>query len=309
MNKMTELQQIFGRDLLPGDGELLFNEPMAPHCSFKIGGAAEVFFTPNSTSALIKALRLAEENGAPCRVLGNGSNVLISDKGLPGLVIRIAGGLTALYLREDGAVYCEAGVSLKRLCTFALENGLSGMEFAYGIPGSVGGAVYMNAGAYGGEIKNVLQTVTCVLPDTLEVTERDARALDIAYRSTPFMHNKEIITAAVFSLTPGDPAAIRERMNELMAKRKASQPLEYPSAGSTFKCPPGGYAAAMIDQSGLKGYRVGGAEVSEKHAGFVINKNNATFADVMGVIAGVRAAVRQNFGVTLETEVEILGEE
>ena len=306
---MTNLQTLFGNCIAPFNGEALYNEPLAGHCSFKIGGPAEIFYTPQDEAALIAAMRFAREQGAPLHILGNGSNVLISDRGLPGVVIRLMNGLTALYVQEDGGIFSGAGVSLKRLCTFALENGFTGLEFAYGIPGSVGGAVYMNAGAYGGEIKNVLQTVRCIDPETFEIKTYDAASLSIAYRSTPFMQNKEIITGATFALEKGDTEQSRARMNELMAKRKASQPLEYPSAGSTFKRPPGGYAAAMIDQSGCKGYRVGGAEVSTKHAGFVINTGNATFGDVMDVIEGVRAKVRENFGVTLETEVEILGEE
>jgi UDP-N-acetylmuramate dehydrogenase len=308
MSGLNALQERFAAAADAREGEAIYNAPLSAYCSFKIGGPAEILYIPHTEDALVFALRFAREAGAPCRVLGNGSNVLIDDKGLPGLTLRLAGGLTELYLREDGAVYCGAGVSLKRLCTFALDNGLAGLEFAYGIPGSVGGAVYMNAGAYGGEIKNVLESVRCIDPATLEKRERAAAGLDIAYRSTPFMTNGEIITGAAFRLAPGDPAVSKARMNELMAKRKASQPLEWPSAGSTFKRPKEGYAAAMIDQTGLKGYRVGGAEVSEKHAGFVINKNNATFADVCGVIEGVRQAVYEKFGVRLETEVEILGE-
>lgn len=309
MTGMTDLQTAFDAFITPYHGDVLFDEPLASHCSFKIGGPAEIFFTPYDEEALFAALGYAKENGVQLHILGNGSNVLISDRGLGGVTVRLMGGLTALEKRADGSVFCGAGVSLKRLCTFALENGLTGLEFAYGIPGSVGGAVYMNAGAYGGEIKDVLQTVRCIDPATLGIKEYDASLIEIAYRSTPFMENKEIITGAVFRLIPGDAKASKNRMNELMAKRKASQPLEYPSAGSTFKRPPNGYAAAMIDQSGLKGYRVGGAMVSEKHAGFVINRENATFRDVLGVIEGVRNTVEQKFGTRLELEVEILGEE
>lgn len=305
---MTELQAQFAAYTADLGGEREFDASLAPCCSFKIGGSAEILYTPKTEEALIAALRFAREHGAPCHILGNGSNVLISDRGLPGLVIRLKDGLADLRMLENGMIFCGAGVPLKRLCVFALETSLTGLEFAYGIPGSVGGAVYMNAGAYGGEIKNVLKTVRCIVPDTLETVERDASLLEISYRSTPFMQNKEIITGAVFQLTPGDETAIREKMNELMGRRKASQPLEYPSAGSTFKRPKGGYAAAMIDQCGLKGYRVGGAEVSTKHAGFVINKENASFRDVLDVIAGVRNAVLEKHGVYLETEVEILGE-
>ena len=305
---MTALQSSFADYIKTYAGDAQYDAPLAPLCSFKIGGPAEILYTPKNEEALLAALRFAKEQGCAWKILGNGTNLLISDAGVKGLVLRLKDGLTGLSLGEHGEIACGAGVSLKKLCTAALEAGLTGLEFAYGIPGSIGGAVYMNAGAYGGEIKNVIQSVRVIRPDTLEVIERRADDMDIAYRSTPFMQNGEIIVNAVFALQPGDPEAIRAKMNELMGKRKASQPLEYPSAGSTFKRPVGGYAAAMIDQSGLKGFRVGGAEVSTKHAGFVINIDNASFSDVMGVIEGARARVKEKFGVTLETEVEIWGE-
>ena len=305
---MTALQSSFADYIKTYAGDAQYDAPLAPLCSFKIGGPAEILYTPKNEAALLAALRFAKESGCDRKILGNGTNLLISDDGVKGLVLRLKEGLTEMTLGENGKISCGAGVSLKKLCTAALDAGLTGLEFAYGIPGSIGGAVYMNAGAYGGEIKTVLGSVRVIRPDTLEVIERRADDMDIAYRSTPFMQNGEIIVNAVFALQPGDPEAIRAKMNELMGKRKASQPLEYPSAGSTFKRPAGGYAAAMIDQSGLKGYRVGGAEVSKKHAGFVINIDNASFADVMGVIGGVRAKVKEKFGVTLETEVEIWGE-
>ncbi|MCH5197404.1 MAG: UDP-N-acetylmuramate dehydrogenase [Oscillospiraceae bacterium] len=302
------LREEFSEYIKDQSAEALYNEPLSSHCSFKIGGPADILYTPFDENALICALRFAAENSVPFRVLGNGSNVLISDKGLRGVTIKLIGGLTELCFTEDGEIFCGAGVSLKKLCTFALENGLSGLQFAYGIPGSVGGAVYMNAGAYGGEIKNVLTKVRCVDPKTFETEEIPACEIDIAYRSTPFMTNGKIITGAYFSLQNGDKEEIKKEMNSLMAKRKASQPLEYPSAGSTFKRPANGYAAAMIDECGLKGCAVGNAEVSVKHAGFVINKGGASFGDVMGVIEKVRQTVLKEKGVYLETEVEILGE-
>lgn len=305
---MTALQSSFADYIKTYAGDAQYDAPLAPLCSFKIGGPAEILYTPKNEEALLAALRFAKEQGCEWKILGNGTNLLISDAGVKGLVLRLKDGLTEMTFGEYGEIACGAGVSLKKLCTAALEAGLTGLEFAYGIPGSIGGAVYMNAGAYGGEIKNVIQSVRVIRPDTLEVIERRADDMDIAYRSTPFMQNGEIIVSAVFALQPGDPETIRAKMNELMGKRKASQPLEYPSAGSTFKRPVDGYAAAMIDQSGLKGFRVGGAEVSTKHAGFVINIDNASFSDVMCVIEGVRAKVKEKFGVTLETEVEIWGE-
>lgn len=287
------------------NGTLTFEEPLKGHTSFKIGGPAEAFFVPKTEEALKKAVAFAKEKDIPCRILGNGSNLLVSDDGVRGLVIMLSGGLTALKTTGDGQIFSAAGVSLKRLCVFALEQGLTGLEFAYGIPGSVGGAVYMNAGAYGGEIKNVLSSVRALDPATGEITELDAGDLDISYRHTPFMTNNLIITGAAFRLQAGDPAFIRSKMDELLGRRKASQPLTFPSAGSTFKRPKNGYAAAMIDECGLKGFSVGGAEVSTKHAGFVVNKGDATCKDVLAVIDGVRKTVLEQKETVLETEVEI----
>lgn len=289
---------------LPGD--VIPGAPLKNHCSFKIGGPAEVLFVPRSEKALIAAICFCNENGVRLTVLGNGSNVLISDKGLPGIVVKLMGGLDDLMYLGDNVIAAGAGVSLKRVCMLAREKSLTGLEFAYGIPGSVGGAVYMNAGAYGGEIKNVLLSVRSVSRADGSVEETPAADLAFQYRNTSFMKNGRIITAVYFRLAPGDPAAIADRMNELMAKRKASQPLEYPSAGSTFKRPPVGYAAAHIDACGLKGCRVGGAMVSEKHAGFVLNTDHATFQDVRALMRDVQRIVLEKDGVLLEPEVEIL---
>ena len=282
--------------------------PLSELVSFRVGGPAAFVLQPKEEGSLGRALDLCRAAQIPVILLGNGTNVLPSDEGFSGLILQLSGDGTAP-LFEGEKVTVGAGCSLTALAKESVQRGLMGLERLCGIPGTVGGAVAMNAGAYGGEIKNVLQKVRCIDPATLETKEYEASSLDISYRSTPFMKNKEIITGAVFSLSAGDPAEIRGKMNELMGRRKASQPLEYPSAGSTFKRPPNGYAAAMIDQSGLKGYRVGGAMVSEKHAGFVINRRNATFRNVMDVIEGVRNTVEQKFGTRLELEVEILGEE
>ncbi len=287
------------------DGTLLYEEPLAGHTSFKIGGNAEAFFTPRTEEALSEAVRFARENDIPCRILGNGTNLLVRDEGVRGLVIALSGGLTELSETGDGEIYCSAGVSLKRLCTFALERSLTGLEFAYGIPGSVGGAIYMNAGAYGGEIKNVLVSARVLDPKSGSIETLAAAGLDISYRHTPFMTNGLVILGGTFRLEKGDEELIRARMNELMGKRKASQPLTYPSAGSTFKRPKTGYAAALIDECGLKGFSVGDAEVSTKHAGFVINKGSASFDDVMRVIANVRETVLEKKHTYLRTEVEI----
>ena len=304
---MTDTQKRFSDYIKDYNGELLLDEPLSRHCTFRIGGPGEVVYTPKDEAALKAALLFARKNGVPLHVLGNGSNVLIADEGLKGVTLLLINGLTDLLYLGDGMIACGAGVPLKRLCVFALEHSLTGLEFAYGIPGSVGGALYMNAGAYGGEMKNVLSSVRSVDPQTGEPTETPLSELEYAYRDTTFMRSGRIITAGYFRLEPGDKDEISAKMNELMGKRKASQPLEYPSAGSTFKRPPVGYAAAHIDQCGLKGRRVGGAQVSEKHAGFVINTGGATFKDVTELMRVIQEEVRAQHGVTLTPEVEILG--
>jgi UDP-N-acetylmuramate dehydrogenase len=303
---MTETQKQFSAHIEPYNGELLLDEPLSRHCTFRIGGPGEIVYTPHDEKALIAALRFAAENDTKLHVLGNGSNVLIADEGLKGITLLLIGGLTELVDLGDGLIACGAGVPLKRLCMFALEHSLTGLEFAYGIPGSVGGALYMNAGAYGGEMKNVLASVRSVDRATGEVEETPLSELTYAYRNTSFMKNGRIITAGYFQLQPGDPEMIKAKMQELLGKRKASQPLEWPSAGSTFKRPPVGYAAAHIDECGLKGRSVGGAQVSEKHAGFVINTGGATFRDVTALMDVIRQEVFRQHGVTLEAEVEIL---
>ena len=303
---MTDTQKRFSDYIKAYNGELLLDEPLSRHCTFRIGGPGEAVYTPRDEAALRAALTFARHNGVPLHILGNGSNVLIADEGLRGIVLLLINGLTDLLYLGDGMIACGAGVPLKRLCVFALEHSLTGLEFAYGIPGSVGGALYMNAGAYGGEIKNVLSSVRSLDPVTGEPEETPLRDLEYAYRNTSFMKNGRIITAGYFRLEPGDRDAISAKMNELMGRRKASQPLEYPSAGSTFQRPPVGYAAAHIDECGLKGRRVGGAQVSEKHAGFVINTGGATFADVTELMRVIKEEVLRRHGVTLEPEVEIL---
>ena len=298
-----EVFSAYMRDL---DAGLLFEEPLKDHCSFRIGGPAEALVIPKNEKALIAAIRFARENGERLTVLGNGSNVLVSDDGVRGIVVKLAGGLTDLIYLGEGVIAAGAGVSLTRLCLFALEKDLSGLEFAYGIPGSVGGAVYMNAGAYGGEIKNALMSVRVVSLADGGVREIPAYGLDMRYRHTPFMDKKDVITAAYFRLTPGDKERIGGEMRELLQRRKASQPLEYPSAGSTFKRPKDGYAAALIDRCGLKGFSVGGAAVSTKHAGFVLNMGGATCRDVLALMDEIKKKVLAETGTELEPEVEVL---
>lgn len=306
-DKMTLYDEL--RTALHGlDADLTENEPLKEHCTFKIGGSAEVFLCPKSEKALIKALEVVSRRGDKLTVLGSGSNVLISDKGLSGLTVKLTGGLTDIIYLGDGVIGCSAGVPLSRLCTFALDKELAGLEFAYGIPGSVGGAVYMNAGAYGGEMKDVLLSVRSVSKDGTGLSETPASEMDISYRKTPFMTNGRIVTAAYFQLKHGEREDILGRMTELMNKRKSSQPLDYPSAGSTFKRPENGYAAAHIDECGLKGLSHGGARVSEKHAGFIINTGNAASDDVLSLINEVKAVVLEKHGVELTPEVEYLSD-
>lgn len=250
-------------------------------------------------------------------LLGNGSNILFEDAGYHGVVIDTTALKMGIGILENvchpgaapGEVYdavaAGAGLKLSALCTAALENGLTGLEFAYGIPGTVGGAVYMNAGAYGGEMKDVLDKVTYLTQDGQIVTE-EAATLDLAYRHSIFEENGGCILSAQFHLKRGDPEAIRARMNELMAKRVEKQPLDKPSAGSTFKRPAGAFAAALIDQCGLRGYRHGGAAVSEKHCGFVVNMGGATCADVLALCDEVRAIVKEKTGYELEKEIRVV---
>lgn len=302
---MTELQKSFTSNFKNSDCLILLDEPLKNHCSFKIGGDAEILVIPKNEKTLSQILKYATERSVTIRIIGNGSNLLISDDGLRGIVVKLMNGLSDLIYLGDGIIACAAGVSLTRLCNYALSLSLSGLEFAYGIPGSVGGAVFMNAGAYGGEIKDVLYSVRSV-DKKGNAEETPAKELCLSYRNTSFMTNGRIITQAYFKLTKGDKDEIKARMDELMSKRQASQPLEYPSAGSTFKRPKEGYAAAHIDECGLKGTSVGGAEVSRKHAGFIINTGNATFSDVTRLMEKVIQTVNEQHSVLLEPEVVIL---
>lgn len=286
--------------------EYLCDCPMSLYTSFKIGGPADVMLKPHSVEQLKTALSLCKEHNVPVFILGKGSNLLISDDGIEGAVINISSGFDEIKLLNDTTVECGAGASLSALCNFCLEHGFSGLEFAYGIPGSVGGAVYMNAGAYGGEIKNVITSATYLTADG-EECELTSDKLSLSYRKSKFSGNDDIILSAKFELKPDNVDNIRERMNDFIGRRKDKQPLSYPSAGSTFKRPEGYYAGALIEESGLKGFSVGGAQVSEKHAGFVINKGGATCKDVTDLMAHIVKTVKENYGVTLEAEVIKIG--
>jgi len=247
-------------------------------------------------------LSACKAQGIRNHVIGNGSNLLVSDSGVRGIVFRIGAPMAKMEMLGDGKIRCEAGASLTALCNFALKHGLSGLEFAYGIPGSAGGAAYMNAGAYGGEMRDVLLSCRHITPDGSVGTFSGAD-LQLGYRKSVYSGQDYIITELLLQLKAGEPEAIRAAMEDKMQRRKAKQPLEYPSAGSTFKRPTGYFAGALIEECGLKGFTVGGAQVSEKHAGFVINKGGATTADILELIRRVQETVYTEKGVRLQTEV------
>lgn len=302
----TEELDKWAADYLP-DLEIKPDEAMSRHTSFRIGGPARRMAFPRRGEQLVLLVNFARECGARPLVMGNGTNLLAPDEGLERLVIDTSAGLNRL---EDGAgeheLMAEAGVSLARLADFAQKRGLAGLEFAHGIPGTVGGALCMNAGAYGGEMKQVVSGVSLLNPEE-GVRYLTGEEMAFSYRRSVLTdHPDWVVLYAVFRLKPGDMAEIRAGMEELKARRKASQPLELPSAGSTFKRPEGCFAGTLIDQCGLKGLRVGGAQVSEKHAGFVVNRGGATFADVTELISQVQERVLAATGVFLEPEVKIV---
>ena len=280
------------------------NEPLAAHCTFKIGGPARLFVQPTDRAQLCRAVALCKAQGVRYYLLGNGSNILFADEGYNGAVLDVSSMQDAVEVHGT-QLTAGAGVRLSALCKTALEHGLTGLEFAYGIPGTVGGAVYMNAGAYGGEMKDVVVS-TRYLDGELRLCEAHGSAHDFGYRHSAFSDTDCVLLGSTLALTPGNPADIQARMRDLSERRRSRQPLDLPSAGSTFKRPVGGYAAALIDQAGLKGYTVGGAQVSEKHAGFVVNRGGATFDDVLRLMDDVRSAVLRTSGVELEPEVKII---
>lgn len=287
--------------------EVVVDAPMKKYTSFKCGGNASLLIIPDSIENLNKIIGFSYSNNVKPFIIGNGSNLLVTDKGINGVVIKIGSQLSEIKLIDETTIYCEAGASLKSLCMFALEKSLSGLEFAYGIPGTLGGAVYMNAGAYGGEMKDILYSVNH-LDDNGNVGTLTKECLDLGYRHSAYTENGYVITSAVLKLKKANKKAIKEAMDDKLQRRKDKQPLEYPSAGSTFKRPEGYFAGALIEDCSLRGYMVGGAQVSEKHAGFVINKGGATSTDVITLIKDVQRIVYEKHGVMLETEVKIVGE-
>ena len=284
--------------------ELREREPMARHTTFRIGGPVRLMAMPRSEGEVLACLREAERAQVRLVVLGNGSNLLAADGEIPCFAVLLTG-LDALERTGEREIWAGAGVSLARLASFAAQEGLAGLEFAHGIPGTLGGGVLMNAGAYGGEMVQVVKEVAAAGRNG-GVETVPAEQCGFSYRRSAFSDGERVILGARFHLEPDDPAAIRGRMDELARRRKEKQPLEYPSAGSMFKRPQGHFAAALIDQCGLKGLTVGGAQVSEKHAGFVINRGGATCADVLALVDQVKERVLQQTGVELEMEVRVL---
>ena len=289
-----------------GEGRVLLHEPMDKHTSFRTGGPVDYLIKPQTIEQLQKAILLLREHHIPFEIMGNCSNVLVGDKGLPGAVIQIFSNMCHVTVFEN-MIEAKAGALLTVIATKAMDNGLTGFEFASGIPGTLGGAVTMNAGAYGGEMKQVLVSVTALTPD-LNIETIEAADLALGYRHSVVKENGLILLSAKIQLSPGNKEKIKARIAELSQQRRDKQPLQFPSAGSTFKRPQGYFAGKLISDAGLQGYTIGGAQVSTKHAGFIINTGNATSQDILSLIQHCQAVVFEKFGVNLETEVKILGE-
>ena len=302
MTELTSLQQKLAQHA--PKCALKYNEPMSQHTSFRIGGGAEVMAFPKNREELAEILKIAASLEIKPAILGAGTNVLAPDAGIEGLVICLKDCLEGMEKLDGDRVRIMAGVTMTRAAVFAANQGLSGMEFAHGIPGTVGGGVYMNAGAYGGEIKDIAETVE-VMDMQGNITCRSAEQMAFSYRHSILEEEGGIVISAVFRLNAAPVEDIKAQMKLLQSKRSASQPLDLPSAGSAFKRPVGGYAAALIDQAGLKGYRVGGAGVSEKHAGFAVNLGGATAEDVKRLLRDVSDIVFEKSGIRLEPEVRI----
>lgn len=288
-----------------GNCKVLTDEKLSRYTTFKIGGECKALIKISNKETLKVLIKKCNEDKIKYIVIGNGSNLLVDDDGYNGVVFSLGNDFADIKLIDDQTIECYAGMKLSALCKFALENSLTGLEFAYGIPGSIGGGIYMNAGAYGGEIKDVI--VSCESIDKNgKIITRNAKELLMSYRHSIFSENKEVIINGTFRLQKGVKSEIKAKMDELINRRVTKQPLEYPSAGSTFKRPEGSYASMLIEKCGLKGFTVGGACVSEKHSGFIINKNNATFKDVITLINKVKEIVFEKTGYKLECELEII---
>ena len=299
-----EIKQKFCREF--GENRVLLEEPMKRHTTFRIGGPAEIFVIPNNIEDVRKIIEICNAEDIPYFILGNGSNLLVSDKGYRGVVIQIDRNFGTVEIKGT-EIHASAGALLSTIAAAARKEALTGFEFAGGIPGTLGGAVVMNAGAYGGELKDVLKSVT-VMDQKGNIFEIPAEELQMGYRTSIIKTAGYIVLNAVLSLKEGNPEEIKKLTRELSEQRISKQPLEYPSAGSTFKRPEGYFAGKLIMDSGLRGYQVGGAQVSEKHCGFVINTGDATAEDVCSLMKNVIEIVYEKFGVTLEPEIKFLGE-
>ena len=300
LNIYNQLIQIIDKE------RVLFDEPMKKHTTFRVGGNADFFVKPSTVEEVKRAVALCQKENLPYYILGNGSNLLVGDKGYRGVIIQIYKDMNEIVVDGD-RIRAQAGALLSKVGSVALEAGLAGFEFAAGIPGTVGGAVMMNAGAYGGEMKDILASATVLTGDG-EVLQLANEELELGYRSSVIAKKNYVVLEAEYQLKVGDKAQIRAQMDELKVRRVTKQPLEYASAGSTFKRPEGYFAGKLIQDAGLRGFEVGGAQVSEKHCGFVINKGDATAADIVELMNQVSEKVFQEFGVMLEPEVRRLGE-
>lgn len=297
-NTINKLQAIMATENIKA------NEPMKNHTSFQVGGPADLFLMPQSQTELQAALKICKESPQPLYIMGNGSNLIVRDRGYRGIIINTK----ALNRVETlgTTLIAEPGISLKDLANRALTEKLSGLEFASGIPGSLGGAVTMNAGAYDGEMKGVIKSITVITEDG-SLKTIPAAACQFGYRSSVLQQHQWVLVSVELALKNGDAAAIAAKMADLNSQRQAKQPLEYPSAGSTFRRPAGYYAGKLVQDAGFQGYAIGGAQVSEKHSGFVINKGGATAADILNLIAAIQAGVKDQFDVELKTEVIVIG--
>lgn len=289
-----------------GVGRVLKNEPMKNHTTFKIGGPADIFAAPQSVDELMFTLHTCRNNDMPYFIIGNGSNLLVQDGGIRGVVISLSN-LNEIQLMEDNKIYAQAGAMMPDVSKFALEHALCGLEFAEGIPGSIGGGVVMNAGAYGGEIKDIFHSAQ-VIDKNFQLIDIDLQSMNFSYRKSAAQEQGYIICGITMQHTQGNRADIAARMADYRLRRRDKQPLQMPSAGSTFKRPPGYFAGKLIMDAGLRGFVIGGAQVSEKHCGFIVNTGNASSADIVNLIRHVQSMVMEKFSVMLETEVKIVGE-
>lgn len=304
MNKYNKFVGLFNEFYDIND--IKIDEKLSEYVNFKVGGPADILLIPNSKEQVIKSIKICKENNIPFYLIGNGSNILVRDGGFRGVVLSLKN-VKNIYV-DGEKIEAECGVMLKEVSDKAIENSLTGFEFACGIPGTIGGAVFMNAGAYDGEISKLIESAE-VIDENCNIIRLSREELDFGYRSSLVMKKGYTVLSAVFKLEKGQVKTIKELIEDLTNKRESKQPLEYPSAGSTFKRPTGYFAGKLIQDAGLKGYSIGGAAVSEKHSGFVINKGNATAKDITDLIKHIQDEVKKQFGVDLHPEVRIIGEE